>query len=145
MDGSLPVNRISGGGGDAAVARMAYFPPFISQFILLGTLELATVYGGSSATLGLSPQGCKDIFCTQGGRGDGWGVSTLTVRKEGARAKWSSHCLFPSLHSPFPLTLLPWCLVCVCACFFSLRGKVKTLQMFLPCAFLKEELYKRSG
>ena len=42
MDLSLLVNQISGGGveGDAAVAPLAYFPPFNSQYTLLGTLEV---------------------------------------------------------------------------------------------------------
>lgn len=44
MDLSLPVNQISGG-GDAAVACLAYFPPFISQFILLGRLEVRYMKG----------------------------------------------------------------------------------------------------
>lgn len=44
MDLSLPVNQISGG-GDVAAACLAYFPPFISQFILLGTLEVQYMKG----------------------------------------------------------------------------------------------------
>lgn len=31
MDPPLSLNQISGGGGDAAVAPLAYFPPFNSQ------------------------------------------------------------------------------------------------------------------
>lgn len=45
IDRSLPVNQISRGGGDAAVAPLAYFPPFTSQFILLGTLEVQYMEG----------------------------------------------------------------------------------------------------
>ena len=40
IDHSLLVNQISGGGVVAVVAPLAYFPPFTSQFILLGTLEV---------------------------------------------------------------------------------------------------------
>lgn len=47
MDISPSVNQISrgGGGGDAAVAPLAYFPPFTSQFILLGALEVQYMDG----------------------------------------------------------------------------------------------------
>lgn len=48
MDLSLLVNQISGGGGgrgDAAVAPLAYFPPFTNQCILLGTLEVQYMEG----------------------------------------------------------------------------------------------------
>ena len=51
MDISPSVNQISrgggggGGGGDAAVAPLAYFPPFTSQFILLGALEVQYMEG----------------------------------------------------------------------------------------------------
>lgn len=107
MDRSL-VNQISRGGGDTAVAPLAYFSPFTSQSVLLG----GTVYGGSSATLGLSLQDSKVMAAHKGGGGIALRVSTLTVHKEGARAKMVQS--FPFLHSPFALTLQLQCLMCVC-------------------------------
>lgn len=61
------MNHISEEGGGAVVASLAYFPPFTSQFILLG----GTVYGGSSATLGLSLQDSKVMAARKGGGGSG--------------------------------------------------------------------------
>lgn len=66
-----------------------------------------TVYGGSSATLGLSPQDSKEMAALGGGG-----------RKREQGLKWSSHSLYPSLHSPFTLTLQP----CVRVCVFLLLG-----------------------
>lgn len=116
MDCSLLVNQISRGGGDTAVAPMAYFSPFTSQFVLLG----GTVYWGSSATLELSLQDSKVMAAHKGGGGIALRVSTLTVYKERARAKMVQS--FPSLHSPFTLTLQLQSLVCVC---YFLCGLVK--------------------
>lgn len=76
-----------------------------------------TVYGGSSATLGLSPQDSKEMAALGGG-GD-WSQSAhlLYIKREQG-LKWSSHSLYPSLHSPFTLTLQP----CVRVCVFLLLG-----------------------
>lgn len=96
MDLSLPVNQISGG-GDAAVACLAYFPPFISQFILLGRLEVRYMKG-------VQPR----LACHHNSK-----EMAALIKQEGMGGesackgkKWTARSSFPSLHSPFALT--PW-------------------------------------
>lgn len=97
-----------------------------------------TVYGGSSATLGLSPQRSTEMAALTGveeeeEEGGGSQSAHLLYMKREQGQKWSSHSLFPSLHSPF--TLRPRCPVCVS----RLLGSAQTRQMFLFSEFLKEE------
>lgn len=85
------------------------FPPFSSQFILLGTLEVYGIWAEFSYTLGRPPRDSK-----------GMAALALTVHKEGTRAKRSSHSWFPSLHSPFTLALQLRCLpACLLAAWLS--------------------------
>ena len=119
MDISPSVNQISrgggggGGGGDAAVAPLAYFPPFTSQFILLGALEVQYMEG-AQPRLACHCKTAKK-WLHSGGPGGGGGSQSahlLYIKREQGQ-KWSSHSLYPSLHSPFTLTLQP----CVCVFF----------------------------
>lgn len=69
MDLSLSVNQISGGGGgggDALVAPLAYFPPFTSQHILLGTLEVYSIRRQFSHAWLVTARQQRN-GCTQGG------------------------------------------------------------------------------
>ena len=89
MDISPSVNQISRGGGggwDAAVAPLAYFPPFTSQFILLGALEVQYMEG-VQPRLACHHKTAKKWLYSGGQWGGGESVSTLTVHKEGTRAK----------------------------------------------------------
>ena len=72
-----------------------------------------TVYGGSSATLGLSLQDSEEMAALRGPGGGGSQSAHLLYIKREQGQKWSSHSLYPSLHSPFTLTLQP----CVCVFF----------------------------
>ncbi len=116
MDLSLSVNQISGGGGEAVVAPLAYFPPFTSQFFLLGTLEVQYMEGVQPCLVCHHETAKKWLHS---GGWEGWGeksVSTLTVHKEGTRAKVVQSFLV----SIFTLSISSRSLAPVlCVCFFT--------------------------
>lgn len=117
MDISPSVNQISrgGGGGDAAVAPLAYFPPFTSQFILLGALEVQYM-DGVQPRLACHRKTAKKWLHSGGGGLES--VSTLTVHKEGTRAKMVQSFLV----SIFTLSIYSHSTAlcaCVCVCFFA--------------------------
>ncbi len=104
MDLFLLVNQISrGGAGDAVVAPLAYFPPFTSHFILLGTLEVQYM-PAVQARLACHHKTAEKWLHSRGWGGGSSSAHLLYIKREQGQ-KRSSHLLFPSLHSLVLLAL----------------------------------------